>query len=147
VQVVDALGRTSMLLHANIVFASRESSKVCRACVQVVDMLELIFPTHIVAMMQHGHRLLLESFDRVAVVGVEITGFRRLCAAMTMPAAVERVSGVLAMLDATLRDAGLDTLDVTQTTFWAFLPLECASFGFVLAFFDVLAGAVDRASF
>lgn len=88
-------------------------------------MLEVIFPAHVVTMMQHGHRLLLESLDRVAILAVEITGFRRLCAAMTMPAVVELMNEVFALVDGLLRDAGMDTLDVTHNVFWAFMPLEC----------------------
>ncbi|MEM7039671.1 MAG: hypothetical protein AAF570_22040, partial [Bacteroidota bacterium] len=57
---------------------------------QVLELLQLTFPPHVVQVMRSGHRLLLESFGKVAVVAVQLTGFRELCAAMPMPVVVEK---------------------------------------------------------
>ena len=76
--------------------------------------------------LRSGHRLLLESCASVAVVAVQLTGFRELCAAMPMPVVVEKWNAVLAAVDSTLRMAGLEMLDVVGDTYFAFHAFSCA---------------------
>ena len=89
-------------------------------------MLEAVFPPHVAALLQRGHRLLVESFDRVCLLALRLGGFRRLCAGMPLPAAVERVCAEFAAADRVLRAAGAELLDVSTDTYYAMVPLPCA---------------------
>lgn len=97
---------------------------------QVVEMLQALFPAHVVAAIKHGHRLLLENLENVVVIAFQLTGFKEMCSALPMLAVVERMNRLYGKMDAAVRAAGFEQLDVSKDTYYAFAIVECAFFHF-----------------
>jgi response regulator RpfG family c-di-GMP phosphodiesterase len=94
---------------------------------QVVGMLRCLFPEHVVSTIKHGNRLMLEHLDNVVLVGLQLTGFRELCAGLTMVAVVEKINRLYAKIDGVGRSLGFEQLDVRKDTYYAFYVVECGS--------------------
>lgn len=95
-------------------------------CLQVIEMMRLLFPPHIVDLATTGHRVAVESLSCVVVLSLHIHGFRTMSSSVPMATAVSKVSSLLNMMSTEALSRGLEQADMAHDKFVACAIAECA---------------------
>lgn len=108
-------------------FCVQSGDTVIVTRLQVLEMMRLVFPKHIVDLATTGHRIVAENINCAVVLSLHVHGFRTMSSSVPMVSAVSKVSSLLGMISSEILSRGIEQVDMAHDKYIACAIAECAS--------------------